>query len=74
MTSKQQAREAVVNGDAWGYFSTPSNFSFHFEKLALEKKFAQNETFEGSRIHLTMDYSSVYHSGSPDVYQSINFI
>lgn len=44
----------------WGYFYIPSNYSLSLTDLAVSRKFAENETLEGSRVHVTMDMSRKY--------------
>ncbi|ODN04363.1 ABC transporter G family member 23 [Orchesella cincta] len=56
--SAELAKAQVLEGNLWGYFTFPSNYSQHMANLVVEQKFAGNETLEGSRVRLRMDMSS----------------
>ncbi|CAL8123130.1 unnamed protein product [Orchesella dallaii] len=58
MQSTELAYEQVKEGNLWGYFVFPTNYSQHLANLVVEQKFAENETIEGSRVSLRMDMSS----------------
>jgi len=60
MMSTELAVEHVQAGNLWGYILIPANFTQHVESMAVEQKYAENSTLEGSRIGVRMDMSSKY--------------
>jgi len=60
MKSTEVALNHVQGGNLWGYILIPGNYSKHVEKMAVEQKYAENGTLEGSRVRVMMDMSSKY--------------
>lgn len=50
----------VKRGASKGYLVFPDNFTNHMKNRALQKKFADNETLDGSTITVHMDFSGEF--------------
>ncbi|CAL8123150.1 unnamed protein product [Orchesella dallaii] len=55
--SEDEAKAGVHHGDLWGYLVFPTNYTQHTLDLVTAGRFAENETLEGSRIHMHLDMS-----------------
>jgi len=55
--SVEQAKAYVSLGKSWGYINFPVNFSQHFGDLVMARQYSLNETIQGSRVPIKLDYS-----------------
>lgn len=58
----------VELGNNWGYMVIPENFSQNFGDLLLAKQYAMNESIEGSRVPIYLDYSRIILSNNLHIY------